>query len=211
MLRSYLSKARSTPSFAIEWPDWGGWAIFGLFALLEMWHLLSHGFVIGIIAGSVSGSIVKKLRRPRTDAEKMEVEILDAVSTLQTFAVGSMLKSHVPWQVLNALEAAAVAHHAASIRFASEGPATAVIHMKALDECMAMCVYASSRTFKDDTQPGKVYKALQSNQQVIDAVIETIQSQVARMEQNLGANYERLAALKELEDSLIASSQENLA
>jgi hypothetical protein len=205
MLRAYLRDTKVVPSFAFDWPDWGGWIVF--VGCLSIPHV---GWLVGIVAGSAAAPVMRNLKRPQTEAQRIDEQRYKTVRRLKSMMNGGSMRSHVPSEILAALEMAAIARHTALVRMADDDPYDQVSKQAQLDDCMVTCIRAAGPTFRDDNQSGREWRSLQDNRQLMGAVTEAILAQIYRMENVLGVDRERLAALRELEAELGTLQTESL-
>lgn len=195
MLRAFLNDARWRSPYAHDWSLWAGVGAF-LFCLV-IFH--QRGFIVGMLAAPATALLVRHFCPAPKGQEEHDVQQNRTLRRFASVMDNGYLRNHVPPEVLMGLERAASARHAALVRVSAEDVHGHKHHEALLDDCMKKCLVAAAPTIRGDDQSRKEWQSLHDNRQVMDVVIEAIERQIYRMDNLLGVDRERLAALRELD------------
>ena len=195
LLKAHILRLSPSPPYAIQWPGWASWVVFAGTCIL--WPA---GFILAIVLAIASGPIVRSLRKPKNEQERADEKVYEVVRRLKVHAAQSSLRSVFPSEVVIALEKAASAHQASCSRVQTEEPVTALYRTKQLDDCFHACLMAAAPVLRDQNHSKKEWLALGENRALISSIVDSIDLMTNRMDGEIGAHRERLAALRELEE-----------
>jgi len=158
--------------------------------------------VVALVAACSSTAILRKLRPPQNDVERRDEMTYDTIRRFQKVAHDGNFHNALPLEVVVALERAACAHQSAVARIVTEDPSGIITRTKALDDCLHACLMAAEPVLRNDKHSRKEWTALGENKAFIGSIVDSIEVAVRRMDGEAGADWERLAAIRELESDL---------
>jgi hypothetical protein len=200
LLKAYL---RSTPGYPPHVPAWiptMGWIVFAVLALAVF--LIPQGgcFSLGA-AAAISYLLVvfaRKRYQPRNEVERGDESRFEAVRKLKAL-LDDGIHRRLPPAVLLALERAVEARNVAVARLSADHPDAAAEKIAAVDRTLHACFLAATPVIRTDTTSKGDWETMVANTSLNDAIVETIQRQTEMMRTSLVTDWERLAALSELD------------
>ncbi len=187
-------------------PSWitaAGWWGFGILAAV-----LAIGFemaCVGVgVAAAVMWALVTLLRlqfKPKDASEQSEELACNALRKIKKLAAESNIQKRMPTQVLLALEDAVEAHNTAIARLSTQNPMLVPEATESIRQSLNACFLAAVGVMRDDEHSAAEWKAMQDKSSLINEIVGAIQERAIQMREPLVIDTERLAALRELDQS----------
>jgi hypothetical protein len=208
VLMAYLREQPTYPSYAPSWAPLAGWVVFAVSALiLELrFDAGFYGLVGGAVMGGFTTAILRQSVKPKNHRQKAEEEICRVIRELKEKGSDGRLHKCVPLEVLATLEKVATIRIAIVTKLRASDPHGHEFAIHQLDEALDACLRASSPVIRRDDTSRREWEALLANQVMIGAIMDTIEAQGDRMQNEIDPSQERSQALNELNAALYLPS-----
>lgn len=205
LLDAYL---KSLPSYPDHFPRWiapVGWAVFLTIALISK-SISPHGDLgpaIGALLGWVTVLQLRRYYRGKSDREQTAERAYEIVRRLKwaQHDTGG-LRKRLPSEVVVAMEDAVAAYNIGIARVTSDTSFEAAARREVLERAMLACLVAIAPVIRGNDQGRKDWKAVCSNQRMINEVVQTVHDQTMLMREPQAVDHARIAALRELNDEM---------
>jgi hypothetical protein len=156
------------------------------------------GFAAGIPLGVLVHFGALSTGKPKNREEKAEGEACKVVRNLKGKASENRLQKFLPPKVLEALERAATVHAGIATRLSTNDPHGHDLARESLDAAMDACLRAVAPVIRHDDTPKAEWEALLANKAMIGSIVDAIDTQILRMQDEIDPSEERSQALREL-------------
>jgi hypothetical protein len=203
LLKGYLRSAEPYPSYMPTWIGNAGWWTFGILTAV-----LAIGFQLACVGTAIAGALafafvtlMRTQYKPRNDEERGDELVFAAMRKLKKVAAEGNIHKRVPTEVLFALEGAVEAHNAAIARLSTQEPLLAVEAAESVRQSLHTCFLAAASVIRDDEHSSAEWRALQDKSALINEILSAIHERTMQMREPTWVMGERLAALRELDQS----------
>jgi hypothetical protein len=206
LLRDYLARMPRYARYMPHVPGWIPWVVFfGVNVLLKPTALGRYDFFIALAVACSVPYLVRLPFRPRSEEERSEQKFLDSIRLIRRYAKEGTIRKKLPPPVLAALERCASARVAGLSQLACSDPVEQAVESEAIEGCMRAAIVSVLHVVRPEEQGRREWEALCSNRAVIGAMVDAIQTLEDRMSRPSIVLTERLAALRELEETQLVS------